>query len=376
MDKRSLIIPAIIFAVFVGLYIGISVFNHNDLLFRPVWDIDHYRSIAEEGYIARPCDPAYDYPKGDICGNVGWFPLWPLAVKTLSFGQISIGLKILPFLFTFLGLVLFYKVVLILCDQSKTIIATAAIAAGPTAFYFLTGFPYALLLFLFSAYLFYLYSERAAYRRIALPLIAVLLSLTYPSAFLIAVIPLVMKFNHYRKTVLRPTTGMIVKDALYYLLPFSLGPFLLSLYFYVKFDDFLLMLHFQEKYDRNWDFPLTVIWNSLKDFALISDAHFMDMKHTNYLANFVIIWYGLIFILFFPYRLKPELVLFFLVLFLFSPATGAVISIWRHYLLLFPASIVIATSPRPVWLKISYAALGLVLALLIYFPKFMAGFLI
>lgn len=376
MAKRNLIIPIIIFIIFSGLYIVISLTHHSDLLFRPVWDIDHYRSIAEEGYVARPCDPAHDYPMGEVCGNVGWFPMWPVAVRILSFGQVKFGLVFLPYILTLFGFVLFYNVALKLFDQLKAAIASIALAATPSAFYFLTGFPYALLLSLFSAYLYYLYSDKAKFRTIALPVLAVLLSLTYPSAFLIAVIPFIMRINNYRKTVVKPTVATIIKDLLYYILPFALGPFLLSLYFYLKFDDFLLMLHFQEKYDRNWNFPLTVIWRSLKDFHFTVEAHFMDLLHTNYLANFVIIWYGLIFFIFWPYRIKPELAAFFLVVYLFSPATGAVISIWRHYLLLLPAAMIIASSPRPLWLKFGYAALGLLLSLLIYFPKFMKGFLI
>ncbi len=376
MDKKNILIPIIIFAVFAGLYLSITIYNKNDLLFRPVWDIDHYRSIAEEGYVARPCDPARDYPIGEVCGNVGWFPAWPAAVKILSLGQVRSGMMVLPYLFSFLGFIIFYNILRRLSNDKAALIGTIALAATPTAFYFLTGFPYSLMLFLFGAYLYYLYASKTRGRAYMLPVLAFFISLSYPSAFIMAIIPLVMLVNRYRKTVLRPHWQTVTKDIAYYILPFALGPLLLSLYFYIKFDDFLLMLHFQEKYDRQWGFPLTVIRQSLKHFQFQSDAHFMDSVHTCFLANFSIIWYGLIFFIFFPYRIKPELTAYFLALYLFSPATGSVISIWRHFILLFPAAMIIAVSPRPRWIKLAYIALGLLLALFIYYPKFMKGYLI
>jgi len=143
-----------------------------------------------------------------------------------------------------------------------------------------------------------------------------------------------------------------------------LGPLLLSAYFYFRFDDFLLFVHFQEKYSRGWDFPLTVITNSLLQFPI------------TYVENSTILFYGLTFIVFFRYRIKPELIVYLLVLFLFSPATGSVMSIYRHYLLLFPAAMVIGTSNRPLWLKLAYIAWGLSLAIMRFFPLFMKSRLI
>ncbi len=376
MDKKHILIPIGVFVIFVALYVSISLIQGNDFLFRSVWDIGHYQSIAEKGYEVYPCDPAVHYPMGDICGNVGWFPAWPLAVKILSFGQVAFGLKYLPYLFTLLGFFFFYQLLLRWSDYKIALTGLIALTATPTAFYYLTGFPYSFILVLFTGYLYYLYKLNARGRTIILPALAILISLSYPSAFLAAVIPLVMIINRYRKKSQRPPFSALIKDLLYYLIPFALGPLILSIYFYFKFDDFLLILHFQEKYERNWGFPLAVIWQSLKHFQLTCGAHFMQIEHTYFAANFIVLWYGLIFFIFAPYRIKPELVAFVLLLFLFSPTTGSIFSIWRHYVMLIPAVMMIAMSPRPGWLKYAYIALGLFLALFIYFPIYIKGFLV
>jgi hypothetical protein len=376
MDKKNILIPALVFVLFAALYVMITLMAKNDMIFKSVWDIGHYLSIAEDGYEVYPCDPKIHYPMGDICGNVGWFPAWPMAVKILSFGQANFGIRVLPYLFGFMGFLFFYNLLAKLANQKAALLGLLALACSPTAFYFLTGFPYSFMLVLIVAYLYYLYEPKAPGRKYILPLLAVLISLCYPSAFLTAIIPFAMLINHYRKLAIFPGVVKIVKDLIYYIAPFALGPLLLSIYFYFKFDDFLLILHFQEKYDRHWGFPLGVIWQSLMHFKFTTDAHFMQIAHTYYTANFIILWYALIFFIFPPYRTKPELVIFVLLLFLFSPATGSVFSIWRHYVLLFPAVIMIACSPRPRWLKLVYIAFGLFLALAIYYPIFMKSYLV
>lgn len=362
--RRQLWIPALIFAVFAALYITITIINDNDFLFRPVWDINHYRTIASEGYNVRPCDPALDYPMGEICGNVGWFPAWPMALKILSLGQVDIGLKVLPYLFALLGFVFFYHLLLRFSGEKAALLGTMALASTPTAFYYLTGFPYSFILFLFTAYLYFLYDNEHKRRAIILPLLAFLISLSYPSAFLTAIIPLIMLGQKLWQSPQSRTARVIVSDTLFYLVPFALGPLLLSLYFYIKFDDFMLIVHFQEKYHRSWEFPLSVIWGSFRQFPAL------------YVENCSVLWYGLIFLIFAPYRTRPELVGYFLLLYLFSPATGSVVSVYRHFILLFPATMMIALCDRPLWLKVSYIALGLFLALYLFYPIFMNGRLI
>lgn len=366
MDMRikNILVPAVVFAAFAVLYITIALVDGNDVLFKPVWDIGHYQSIAERGYDVRPCDPAVDYPVGDICGNVGWFPAWPLVVKVLSLGQVSFGLKVFPSLFALIGFVLFYNLLMRLADGCAALIGTVALAATPAAFYFLTGFPYSFILALFTAYLYCLYTPNIRGRRYALPILALVISLSYPPAFLTAIIPLVLVVKRFFKKEDHPRITAGLKDLAYYLVPFALGPLLLSTYFYFKFDDFFLITHFQAKYYRNWAFPLTVVWQSLLQFPAL------------YVENASFLFYGLTLLIFAPYRLKSELIAYFVLFLFFSPATGSITSVYRHYLLLFPAAMVIGTSPRPFWVKAVYIAVGFILSLLRFYPIFLSGRLI
>lgn len=364
MNRKNILIPAAVFLAFAALYVSISLINTSDLLFRPVWDIGHYQSIAERGYEVYPCDPEVHYPLGEICGNVGWFPGWPLAIKFLSLGQVGFALRFFPYLFALLGFILFYHILYRLADARAAVIGLIALASAPSAFYFLTGFPYSFMLFLFTAYLYYLYTPRARGRLILIPVIALVLSLTYPSAFLTAVIPLVMVISQYRSRAARPKIGGVLRDLAFYMIPFALGPLLLSAYYYVTFDDFLLIVHFQEKYHRQWGFPLSVLWSSLLQFPAL------------YVENGAVLFYGLIFFVFARYRLRPELIAYFALLFLFSPTTGSITSVYRHYLILFPAAMIIGSSQRPLWVKIAFIVIGLTMALVRYFPIFMDGRLI
>jgi len=363
LTKRHILIPGGIFVAFAALYVIISLVNGSDMLFGPVWDIGHYRSIAERGYEVYPCDPNIHYPVGEYCGNVGWFPAWPLAVKVLSLGQVLWGLLILPYLFALVGFILFYNTLRRLAGNTAAVIGAAGLASTPNAFYFLTGFPYSFMLTLFAVYLYYLYETRARGRLYILPAIALLISLTYPSAFLTAVIPFFMVvISFYRQK--ERAWGRLARDLTYHLAPFALGPLLLSLYFYFTFDDFLMILHFQEKYNRQWNFPFTVMWRSFTKYPLW------------YVENATLLYYGLIFILFARCRLKPELAAYALVFYLFSPTTGSLMSIYRHYLLIFPAAMMIGSSRRPLWAKILYILLGLALSLWRFYPIFMKGRLI
>ena len=376
MTKNSFIIPGLIFIAFCALYLGLSLANQSGLFLMPIWDIEHYMHIAQSGYEVYPCIEGVHFPRGEICGNPGWFPGWPLVVRILSFGDPAEGIIILPYIFAFLGFVLFYKFILDDKGWKKATIGLLALAAGPTAFYFLTGFPYALMLFLFGAYLYCLYKTNFKYRTPLLVVIAVFYSFTYPTACLLAIVPLIYLIKKWRATKGQRTSGKILKDILIYIVPFAVGPFLLSLYFWIKFDDFMLFLHFQEKYGRTWRIPIGLIIDSLRYFSFNRFAYLQSEHYISWAANFVLIWYGLVFILFPPYRIKSELIALAVLLYLFPPTTGALLSIWRHYVLIFPAAMIIAASPRPFWLKGLYIATGLVISLYIYFPHYLRGILI
>jgi hypothetical protein len=359
---KKFLLPVAIYVCFIATYISISRFNNNNYLFLPVWDIKHYLDISEIGYQVYPCTPGVDGRLGEICGNSGWLPVWPLvakAVRPILGGSSQVTFIGLVFLFSLLGYILLYSYIRKNYSSRAAIITLAALSCSPSAFYLVTGFPYALFFLLFMAYLILLHGRPRLETEIALFLVAVALSLTYPTGFLLAAVPIVwfiLKKGDEGVPEFVKDRGRLVR----LIIPFVLGPLLLWTYFYFKFDDFFLQLHFQEKYHRTWAFPLYVMAKSLLENSLLSPE------------NIVIIWYGLIFLLFIPYRIRAELWVLALIMYLFSPATGTTMSIYRHYLIIFPAYMMVGTSDRPLWFKLAFCLAGLIIALGILFPSFMA----
>jgi hypothetical protein len=358
---KWLLTPLLAYICFIGIYIGISYFNHNNYLFMPIWDVKHYLDISEIGYQVHPCTPGVDGNLGDICGNPGWFPMWPLMVKLfrpILGGSSQVTFIGLTFLFTLAGFLLLFRFIEKSYGYKAALFTLIALIFSPAGFYMLTGFPYALFLLLFMLYLFLLYSSPGWGRSVGLFIIAMMLSLTYPTGILIAVVPLVWLIFDKENKFSAKSFKEWSKAALY-IFPFLLGMLLLWLYFYVKFDDFFLQLHFQAKYHRTWAFPIYIMFKSFFNQSLLSPE------------NIVILWYGLIFFIFYPYKLRRELWILALVLYLFSLTTGTTMSIYRHYLIIFPAYMLIGVSTRPLWLKSAYCLIGLILSLFILFPLFM-----
>jgi hypothetical protein len=356
-------IPVAIYLGFLALYAVFSALSGNDYLYQPVWDIGHYLTISEIGYEVSPCTDAAGNRTGGICGNVGWYPAWPLIVATvrpLLGGSSQLAFAGLAHLFCLLFFIALFELISKLKDREAATITVLAVAMSPASFYLLTGFPYSLMLLLLSIYILLLYRPHRLLRDIGLFSSALTISLCYPTGLLFALIPFIwfIRTERKNKSGLRKISNWL--SLFKYLLPFILGPLLLWAYFYFKFDDFFLQLHFQEKFGRTWAFPLLVIYKALVNFSLLRPE------------NATILWYGFIFLLFGPYKIRAELWITAIFLFLFSPATGTVMSIYRHYLIILPAYIIIGASTRPFWIKIGFLTIGLILSLKILFPLFMA----
>lgn len=356
---KKILAPLIVYVIFFGLYAGYSKFENNSYIYLPIWDVEHYLTISEQGYIKHSCRPGIDYPEGEICGNVGWYPMWPLVVRTLKplfGGNAQYAFLGLVYLFGLAGFVLLFLFIEKYYSFTAALLAILALAGSPPGFYLLTGFPYALMLFLFAVYIHMLFHKEGLLRETVLFLAALMLALSYPSGMLFALIPVIWYWFEKKRNL--TAIGWYLGLARY-IIPFALGPLILWSYFYFKFDDFFLQLHFQEKYDRTWAFPLWVMGKSLINDSILSPE------------NLTMLWYGLIFILFYPKGVRREFWIFALVLYFFSPATGAMTSVYRHYLVIFPIYLIPAVSERPLWLKAVFIALGLGLALFRFFPEFM-----
>ena len=359
---KKFYVPVLIFVCFAGLYYSIGLLSRDKALFKPVWDIQHYVDISETGYDAHPCTPR-DYPPGRVCGNVGWYPGWPLVMKAFRpvIGGSPIATYIiLSALLTMAGFIVLYRFVDKIAGKMAAFFSVMALAGSPAGFYLLTGFPYALFLFLFAVYLHVFYSRTFCLRDVMLVVLAIGMSLTYPTGLLFALIPFVHELvRHWKSGGFKLNFNRDGKTIFVYILPFFLGLLILWTYFYFRFDNFFVQLDFQARYHRTWSFPLTVIYRSLVGYPISSPE------------NLVLIWYGLALLLFIPYKIKPELWVLGVVLFLFSPATGNTMSIYRHYLAAFPIYLMIGMSPRPMWFKGAFIAVGLAFSLIWLLPTFL-----
>lgn len=100
------------------------------------WDSFHYLSIAEYGYKAEPCGQF-------ICGNTGWFPLFPWVIRFFSFLGISLSWSSL--LTTFLSVLAASELLSRLINRRWTPFAIAcAFLILPGGAYQLAAFPVSL----------------------------------------------------------------------------------------------------------------------------------------------------------------------------------------------------------------------------------------
>ena len=178
---KKFLIPTLIYLLFVFMYLGYSYIEKSHYLFQPVWDIGHYVDISESGYKVYPCTPGVEYPAGKICGNVGWYPLWPLLIKIirpLVGGSSSVAYGVLAFVLAYFSFLLFYFFIARDYGWKPAVLSLAALALSPASFYLLTGFPYALLISLFLTYLMFLNRPPGLMRTVALFILAMAMSLS------------------------------------------------------------------------------------------------------------------------------------------------------------------------------------------------------
>lgn len=128
------------------------------------WDSGHYATIAVKGYQVAPCGPGSlppVHPPGpQLCGNLGWFPLYPWAMRAVNLAGPSIaqaGVS-LSAAFHLLTLVLLWAIVREPARPSRFLLLVLA-AVFPGAVYQHALFPISMTTF-FTLALLYLVGSR------------------------------------------------------------------------------------------------------------------------------------------------------------------------------------------------------------------------
>jgi len=117
LKSKSLWLPTLLCLAFILLYL--LLFNVGEAKFYSLfgmliqWDGQHYLSIARDGYEIFPCP----WNPGYICGNIGWFPFYPLVGRLVEqlvgfFGiDIRVTMIAISWLSLWLALLVMYRLV-------------------------------------------------------------------------------------------------------------------------------------------------------------------------------------------------------------------------------------------------------------------------
>jgi hypothetical protein len=320
------------------------------------WDGQHYLSIADNGYELFPCPGMPGY----ICGNVGWFPFYPLVAHAVTLTDLDTRYAVLvvSWIALAISLVLVYRLVL---RRAGTVAATwtmIAIICQPTAFYFLTAFPYSLLLLL--AVIAFDMMDRGAFHYLWLP--TGLAAITYPSGATLA-LPVLF--------ILATNWNALGKKGKMHLLAAVCSPVIaIAVYFgyyWWEFGDFFLYVKFQGQsyYAHELAFPFVTIARTLSSDSLTSPS------------VLYLLYAAIVGIAFYSRRLPLTWYVWLWGILLFTPTMGTLDCYYRHAVVAFPLSVCvgIAASLAGKRKPLAWLAIGAAIAMAssVYFEAYRSG---
>ncbi|HWR83358.1 MAG TPA: hypothetical protein VN285_08645 [Candidatus Deferrimicrobium sp.] len=325
------------------------------------WDGQHYLSIARDGYEKYPCAQRPGY----TCGNVGWFPFYPLVGRAVGFVfglfglDFTVAMPATSWLALWLALLALYRLVERQFGDRPAAVCIGTLLLFPTSFYYITSFPYSLFLLLAVCSLGLLQSER--YGLLALPIAC--LAVTYPSGVVIGIpilYTVIVKWRHL---------GARQKLALFASLA-AIGAALVlyAAYYWWKFDDFLLYLHYQEQsqYAHRITVPLLPMIDSLRHWSWKDPAVIM------------LIFVSVTMAIFYSRRVPVSWMLLMFGIILFTPTMGTMMCYYRHVVVAFPLFVMAGLaweSRRRRYLLLPYAIVAAVLTWTVYLFYYKAGML-
>jgi len=264
---------------------------------------------------------------------------------------------LLSWLSLWLALLLLYKLASERYDEKTALFSVIALLVFPGSFYFLTAFPYALYLLL--ALSVFRLIQKQAYRYLFVP--AGLLAVTYPSGIIIGLPILYHLISRWRPLEKR--------NRIYLISAFTAtgaALLLFCFYYWFKFGDFFLYLHFQAQsyYAHEASFPLRTIMQSLIDYNYNSPV-------------FIILVFTLLSTLvFYTKKMEAGWQLYLFALLLFTPTFGTTDCYYRHIIPVFPLYIMGGlrfSSGMGRFLYILYTIIAVILTALVYLPAYKTG---
>jgi len=360
LKSKSFWIPTALFVIFLSSFIvvmqtgQVKYYDLSRTLSQ--WDGQHYLSIARDGYRKFPCA----YNASYICGNIGWFPFYPLVGWLLSLGglfNVDWVLLIISWLSCWLALLLLCSIVEKKHGLTAAGYTAAAMLLYPASFYFLTSFPYSLYL-LMAVILFFLLDR---HRYALLWPLTLALSVTYPSG-LVAALPVAYTLvSRWKSESIRDKVWLSLGTVA----P-AVGLILYGMYYKLKFGDFFLYQHFQAQgyYAHEISFPFSVIYDTFK---------FQNFNSPIFL---ILLFLVITLVLFYTRKVSVRWQLFMFAVLLFTPTFGTTDCYYRHVVVAFPLFMMVGYSANSFWRRLLFPAyiLGsLVLMWKIFVPMFKLG---
>ncbi len=292
------------------------------------WDAVHYLSIADSGYEKFPCD----YNPSYICGNVGWFPFYPLVARIVTMAGIDANLAVLlvSWLSFWAALIIIFYLLESMFNRRTALLSLVALLLFPTSFYFLTAFPYSLYLLLTSIVFLLLHKKR--YTWLFLP--SGFLAVTYPSGIIIALPLLYCLVRNWREHSRSDRLGLVAG-----ILSTGLALLLYYSYNWIRFDDFFLYNHFQAQsyYAHGISFPLLTVYKSL-----------LVLNSSNPVFTALVYMLAVV-VLFYTRRVPVGWQIFLFAALLFTPSFGTTTCYYRHIVIAFPLFVMVGAATESNW---------------------------
>ncbi len=343
------LLPVSVFLLFALFYYGYSEYHNRhssdgdsfgfvNTWLRGRFDQGIYRGIGVVGYSS--AKRSGWYPGASIVGGLSWRLAGRPKERGIGAVIFYLGFYIPSFLCGIAFFYCFYRYAYLKWGVRAGVLSLASLVCFPPSFYFLTAFPYNMSLACMTAYLL-VYMGASRYRQLWLWVIAFLCSITYPTAALFVIFPLVDEF-------VKQLRGKRFRffPYVFYGLPFVLGPLAFFTHLYFVTGDFWGYVHHQgHHYNRVFGQPLAVVLDSFRENTIM------------FPENIVAIAIGFYIALFANKAIGFSLWLYVLTLLVFSPMTGSFQCVYRHYLLAFPLHYLFATSEKHISVKLVVLAI-------------------
>lgn len=356
--QKSFLIPFGAWVIFCSVMVALMcVSGSYSSLMRTLtqWDGQHYLSIARDGYEMFPCPGMPGY----ICGNIGWFPFYPVVSAIVSLFGVDTRISVLAVSWTalLLALILMHRLVSRRLGTTAALWSMVALLLSPASFYLLTAFPYSILLLL--SLLAFDMMESGAFRLLWLPV--GMAAVTYPSGIVLTLPVVFILITSWRSltshakghlvTAIGSAAGAI---AIYFL------------YYWWEFGDFWLYVKFQGQsyYAHEPTFPLITIFRSFSELPL-SDPRLIALTFALGASA-----------IFFSRKLPVTWHIWLWGILLFTPTMGTTDCYYRHVVIVFPLAALVglaASDGKRRILAFGAIALGAVLMWKVYLSAYVAG---